>query len=124
MVPVTASPSSLKVTQGGTFDVTAIVTVSERHADIRASHGNRFGDFVPAANARGDHRPPAPWRGVGDDVPAVPDRPEHGLSGIENAVSELVNKDRLARGPDRYQWSGFAKSCAMHANGPRVAGLN
>src|SRR4029077_251182 len=46
----------------------------------------------------GDHRPPAPGGGVGDDVPAVPHGPQHRPRRIENAVGELVNQNRLATG--------------------------
>mmetsp|Transcript_26331 Transcript_26331/g.47750 ORF Transcript_26331/g.47750 Transcript_26331/m.47750 type:complete len:201 (+) Transcript_26331:1048-1650(+) len=57
---------------------------------------NGNGDFMTALQVRGDHRSPASGSSVGNDVTTILDRPQEGLSGIQEAISELVHVDSLS----------------------------
>lgn len=61
---------------------------------LRALHGHRPCHLVSSLDFRRDHRSPAARHRVRHDMAAVPDRPQHGFSGIENPVGKLVHKHR------------------------------
>ena len=79
--------------QGG--DGNVLNAQGDSVAHLRSSNSDRHGDLVPAAQLRGNHRSPAAGSGIGDNMPAVPHRPQHGTLRVEDAVGELVDVNCL-----------------------------
>ena len=86
--------------------------------DVGAVDGHRPADLVPPADGRRDHRTPASWGGVPDDVPAVGDRPEHRNVRPEQPVGELLDED----GPACLLRASGRLVCRHRAQPPRVRG--
>ena len=75
------------------IDVTSIerMRIAIASPTSAPSHGDRQRDLVAALDRGRDHRPPAPRRGVRDDVTAVADGAEHLGARADDAVAEAVD---------------------------------